>query len=75
MHICGDGVVTNGNSATVTFLCDDPNATVLKCKLNGEKIHQCMYVLALHLYRAIYLLEHEHFSKCFYFNGRTDGNR
>ena len=53
LYICGDGVVTSDSSAMATFLCDDPDAT-FKCKLNGKKIHPCVYAYIGCIYTYLY---------------------
>jgi len=45
VYECSDGVVISGNSVNVTFTSDDLGATFI-CKLNGKRIHSCMYKLA-----------------------------
>ena len=42
MYICGDGVSISGDSATVNFLCDDPDAS-FDCRLDGSRLPPCKY--------------------------------
>ena len=41
MYVCDDGVVVSDTSATMFFMCDDPNA--FTCQLHGTKMHTCKY--------------------------------
>lgn len=46
VYICGDGVSISGDSATVNFLCDDPDAS-FDCRLDGSRLPPCTSPLQL----------------------------